>query len=406
MPDTLSTPARPLAGLRVVYAAFEPFPNAKGSGTRITQLVGGLAEAGARVTLATLAAEGDGPLPAGVIHRSLRVAEPNLLRRGLLFRDHVARLLAGLHPEVVHVRGVFEGQAALAYARHAGARCVFEVNGLGSVELPYHYPEVGRSQEFQRKLRALELSLLTGADQLLTQSHTTAAFLGDRGLPAGAWCAVIPNGAEPDDYDPAPSDPEGPLRLFYAGTLAPWQGVAELLMATRRVAREHPVTLALAGSARRRWERQLRRVLRRLKLEQSVALLGPLSREQLARRVSASDVCLAPLRRDGRNVRQGASPIKIFEYMAAGRAVISTDLPCVREIVDDERTGLLATSSRPSALADPILRLARDPELRLSLGAAARAEVIQGSTWRARREQLVQTYVELLARQASASASA
>jgi glycosyltransferase involved in cell wall biosynthesis len=393
-----------LGGLRIAYAAFEPFPNAKGSGTRMGRMVTALAGAGADVHLYTLAGRHAlFELPAGVTHRPLGVMEPNFLRRGLAFRDRLARELVGLRPDVVHCRGIFEAQAAQGYAQVGSARWLFEVNGLFSVELGYHYPQVAAHQGFQAKLRALEARLLGGADQVVTQSRTTREFLLRRGLPADKPCAVIPNGADPGDYVTLPPTVRPVMRLLYAGTLAPWQGIGELLMATRRVARTLPVRLCLAGPMRRRWQKQLVRTLRRLKLEEAVEVLGPLGRTELAHELAQSDVCLAPLRRDARNLEQGSSPIKLFEYMAAGRALVTTDLPCVREIVADRETGLLASSCRPHALAEQILELGEQRELRESLGQAARRWVGESATWRHRQQALVRAYAELGSRAPSAS---
>ena len=81
---------------RVAYAAFEPFPNAKGSGTRISQMLRALAEAGAEVRLYSLpGSHSEHLLPAGVEHCPLEFWEPNFLRRALAFRDRVARELRG-----------------------------------------------------------------------------------------------------------------------------------------------------------------------------------------------------------------------------------------------------------------------------------------------------------------------
>ena len=383
-------------GLRVVYAALEPFPNAKGSGTRITELVRGLAEAGAEVRLLTLPGRGDVALPRGVEHRPLRVSDENFLRRALAFRGAVARELAAARPDVVHFRGVFEGQAALAWARSSRAATIFEVNGLPSVELVYHHRAVGEAPAFQGKLRALEQETLQATSLVVTQSRTTLGFLERRASLRAA--RVIANAADPGAFPP-PREPRasGPARLLYAGTVAPWQGTAELLMAVRRCARVHPVRLQIVGPIRRPWLRQVERLVRQLKIQDAVEILGARSRADLARAMAESDVCIAPLRRDARNRVQGASPIKLFEYMAAGRAVVSTDLPCVREIVEHERTGLLARSARPVWLAEAIGRILADRTLAPRLGSAARDEIARTATWSHRRAELVDAYRALRA---------
>ncbi|MBX3250740.1 MAG: glycosyltransferase family 4 protein [Myxococcales bacterium] len=429
-----------LTGLRVAFAALEAFPNAKGSGTRITEMVRGLAEAGAEVTLLSLPGRRDAPLPhPRVTLHPLRIAEGNYLARALAFQAEVARALARLRPDVVHVRGPFEGQA---WRAAPGARRVFEVNGLPSVELRYHYGGFTESPALEGKLRGLEASVLGEADMVLTQSETTRAFLGYRGLRPEVRCHVIHNGASLSER-PSPSAhradrPElapvaehadgaplveraervplveraervplveradrAPLgdvpTALYIGSFAPWQGLAELLMATRRLLRAGvPMRLQLIGPSKKRWRAQLARAARRLKIADTLVLDEPLARPALADVVARADVCVAPLRRDLRNAVQGCNPIKLYEYMAAGRAVLATDLACVREIVDDGRTGILARPSSPRALAEGLGALLEDPTLRARLGDAAQEEVARRGTWAHRRAELVAAYEALL----------
>ena len=115
---------------RVAYVAFEPFPNAKGSGTRIGQMLRALVGSGREVVLLTLPGRGAGELPPGVEHRALPVFRGNFLERALAFRHRVARELHALRPHAIHFRGIFEGQAAMALetlARRAGkARRVYQ----------------------------------------------------------------------------------------------------------------------------------------------------------------------------------------------------------------------------------------------------------------------------------------
>jgi len=77
-----------------------------------------------------------------------------------------------------------------------------------------------------------------------------------------------------------------------------------------------------------------------------------------------------------------ASPLKVFEYMAAGCPIVAPDQPNLREVLEDDRTALLFDPTRPSAMWGKIGRLVADPELRARLGAAARAEVlVRDLTW-------------------------
>src|SRR5262249_51810961 len=85
-----------------------------------------------------------------------------------------------------------------------------------------------------------------------------------------------------------------------------------------------------------------------------------------------------------------ASPLKIFDYVAAGRAIVAPDQANIREILEHERTALLFDPNRTGALWQAVERLIADPDLRMRLGAAARAELEQRNfTWRGNAERII-----------------
>jgi len=79
-----------------------------------------------------------------------------------------------------------------------------------------------------------------------------------------------------------------------------------------------------------------------------------------------------------------ASPIKLFEYMAAGCVVAASDLPSIREVITNGENGLLTPPSATDALAEAIRRLEADPSLRANLAHNARQLVFEQYTWSAR----------------------
>ncbi len=83
-----------------------------------------------------------------------------------------------------------------------------------------------------------------------------------------------------------------------------------------------------------------------------------------------------------------ASPLKLFEYMAAGRAIVSSDHPATAEVVRDGESALLVPPENVPALADALCRLYDDPQLRERLGAAAKRESGQYS-WQGRARRIL-----------------
>jgi glycosyltransferase involved in cell wall biosynthesis len=106
--------------------------------------------------------------------------------------------------------------------------------------------------------------------------------------------------------------------------------------------------------------------------------------EDVPRLVAGFDIALQP-----RAVAY-ASPLKIFDYMAAGRAIVAPDQPNIREILTDGETAVLFDPARPGAMWAAVLRLASDPALRTRLGAAARSEVAHRRyTWTGNAARLI-----------------
>lgn len=97
----------------------------------------------------------------------------------------------------------------------------------------------------------------------------------------------------------------------------------------------------------------------------------------------AFDVCAMPFPYTKHFARH-ASPIKLFEYMASGRALVATQLESTAEIVSDGENGLLVPPSDADALAAALIRLRDDPALRGRLAHHAQTQVFDHHTWKAR----------------------
>jgi glycosyltransferase involved in cell wall biosynthesis len=83
------------------------------------------------------------------------------------------------------------------------------------------------------------------------------------------------------------------------------------------------------------------------------------------------------------------SPLKIYEYMAMGKAIVVSDLPVLRECLTNNKDALLVDASDVGAWCRAIDRL-RSPILRADLGAAARAAFLRAHTWPQRAQAVVQ----------------
>lgn len=388
--------------MNILYASFDSVQAPKGASTHIVEFVRALAAQVGNVTLMTLPpAEGFGRLDAaGIDHRVVDAREGNFLDRAMHFRDAVDDEARAAAYDLIHFRSIWEGLPAIAVAARRGAPTVYEVNGLPSIELKYHYPDVGRRPGLVGKLRQEEALVARSADCVITPCAVTRDLLRSMDVDSRR-IHVIPNGVDADRFRPGdePSSSEGPAQLLYMGTLAPWQGVDTLLAAMKKLLRERDARLTLIGSGRRSWLKQSQKLARRLHVEAHVRFVPALPHDAMPHAIRQAHVGVAPLTRTERNTRQGCCPLKVLEYMACAKPVVASRLPAVREIVEDRETGLLFKPNNANQLCHSLLELAGSPSLRQRLGRQARAAVVERFTWARACAQLVDVYRRALDRE-------
>lgn len=367
----------------VLFATFDVFPLPKGSSTHIAHTLRALASLFGPVNLASL---GFGDMPRYQeegdisIYRCLS-HHPNFLKRTEYFYDFIHDIVDRLGGfDYVHFRDIWGGTAVFDDRRLASAKKVFEVNGLPSIELPYHYPQLLKNPGLMARFRMMEDHCLESADGIITVSNVTKKYLESRNVPSGK-ITVIPNTAF--DFDDLPRDdrgqPDAPGAggskkiILYAGTLTEWQGLPTLIKAMGFISDRDDVLLYIAGSTGK-YSRIIKKTIRKAGLEEKIKFKIGLSRESLHRLYRRASFSIAPLSRCSRNELQGCSPLKIVESMSAGTPVIASNLAVCAEFIDHMEDGLLVPPDSPRALANAICRLLDDDDLVSRLGENAKSK--------------------------------
>jgi glycosyltransferase involved in cell wall biosynthesis len=396
-------------GPPLLYVSFDQTPAAKGASTHIEANARAL---GARFGSVVLATPGPRDLPVGEFAPGVRQVvlgcpDADLLGRVLTFRVKLLELLRKQSFEVIHFRSTFEGYPLARRRAHLGARLLYEVNGLPSVELKYAHPRLGGEGRLLSKMEHQEAVCLSQADRVFTVSEVTRGCLAARGCPIDK-VAVIPNGVDGEafSYRDPPLLGGGVLRILYTGTLSPWQGVDDLLEAFLLVVVYQPAQLTLLGPAPKERRRELERRVRRAGLERQVAFHGPGDRATVARLLHESHVAVVPLTDADRNTVQGCCPLKLLEAMAAGCPVVASDLPVIRELGRPGEHLLATPPGDPAGLALSILRAANEGEGSRLRARRAREHVMGRFRWDQATARVVKLYEELLATSPSSRASA
>jgi glycosyltransferase involved in cell wall biosynthesis len=225
--------------------------------------------------------------------------------------------------------------------------------------------------------RRIERQQRAAARAIFVVSHELRDLLVRDGVPPEK-VEVVRNGVDLERFDPTPRGDDGLVRLGFVGSLQAWHGIAELIDMAERVLPAAPnARLEIAGDGPLAdW---LRARLERSPAAASISWRGRIAIDEVPAFLQRMDVLLAPY--PAMEVFY-FSPLKLFEYLAAGRAVVASRIGQIRELIEDGRSGILVPPGDVEATSRACLRLIADPALRQSLGEGARVAATS-LTWEA-----------------------
>ncbi|TWU06192.1 glycosyltransferase family 4 protein [Stieleria varia] len=200
---------------------------------------------------------------------------------------------------------------------------------------------------------------------------------------------VIPNGVNTDRFSPGSkaTDPFPGLTIGFIGSLKPWHGVDGLIEAFLRVCRStrldltHPerhatCRLLIVGDGPE-CQAIKARVLEHAELRDSVRLIGAVDPQSVPGWLNSMDIAVAPYP-DLDDFY--FSPLKVYEYMAAGRVVLGSATGQIGELIEHGINGWLYPAGDIDSMAQALIDLRQDVSLRERLGRAAR-ETAEGHSW-------------------------
>lgn len=278
----------------------------------------------------------------------------------------LARACRDFKPDLIYERCNLLFLAGTWLARRTGLPLYLEVNSPLAAERTQH-----GTLRLQRLAHALERLVWRSATRVLPVTQVLADVVAAAGVPRDRL-RVVPNGVVLERFPEQPERAEAVVTLGFVGFVRDWHGMDALI---RQMASDPaPLRLVVVGDGPARPD--LEALAAGLGLADRVRFTGVVEHALVPAAVAGFDIALQP------KVVAYASPLKIFDYMAAGRAIVAPDQPNIREILRHEETALLFNPADPNALWQAVQRLAADPALRARLGAAARAELVrQDYTW-------------------------
>lgn len=281
---------------------------------------------------------------------------------GTVAAGRLLRALLRHRPDAVYERYNLFSPAGVAVARLFGLPVLLEVNAPLAEERERH-----GGLAWRRLARWTERITWRMAHRVLPVTQVLAERVIAAGV-APARIEVIANGVDPRRFAGVASARrerglDGKLVIGFTGFLRPWHGLLHAVDLVAKLRVEHPAHLLLVGDGPARADVEAR--AQALGIAADVTVTGIVGRAGIAPLVASMDIALQP------DVTDYASPLKLFEYMVLGRAIVAPDTPNLREVLTHGQDGLLFRPGDPADFAAAVETLCRDPALRRRLGEGA-----------------------------------
>jgi glycosyltransferase involved in cell wall biosynthesis len=364
---------------------------ATGPRTHILGIVGGFQKSGETVELCIA---GDFSL-RGTMSSSI---SENAVQRSIVKRLAVDCFRIAIRPVLQLWAFAANRGAWLAYERLAtfqamgrllqltGATWVLESNGILFLEAS----EERKSLVFTRLARRLEVAAYRRCDAIVCVSEPLKQAIAEHAQVPNDKIAVVPNGVDVEAFiwpRPPRQDIHGELVIGFIGHLYHWQGIEHLLEAVavlRKDGRDLRLQIGGDGPDRKSMESRASD----LGLEGAVQFHGRIAPSEVPEFLTTFDVGYA----GHRATRRGMyfSPLKLYEYMAAGLPVLATAWDDARAATGNGRLGFLFEADDARSLEQALLRAWNERQGLELLGALAREEVALHHSWQARAAQIIE----------------
>lgn len=377
-----------------------------GAATKAREIIGGLQKQGHSTSLIWRTPQPNGQATiSDKVKSSLKpklqtyLHEPKKLARNIPHLFQEWQIVKNEKPDILFARLELYNFSAAALSRMLGVPFAVEADCPPSYEHKRFFGKeffhVGNLSE------KLELYTLHQADAVIAISTILKNYYVEQGI-AAEKIHVIPNGADPEKFAPRPKPAElveeynlsGKTVIGWIGALVGWSGIEKMVKMARDILEnDRDAVFMMVGGGEN--QELFRKELQVGDFATRVVLPGSVPHEAVGDYLACMDIVLAPY---PKLPFWYASSMKIFEYMAAGKALIASDVGQVSEVIRDGHNGLLFDPDREDSLTAKVETLLQNEPLRVKLGKQARQDLLDHYTWAHHAKKISEIFEAVLAR--------
>jgi glycosyltransferase involved in cell wall biosynthesis len=310
----------------------------------------------------------------------------------LIAYRRLRRAVLSFRPDCLYERYNLLLPAGVWIRRNFGLPMLLEVNA------PLYEERTKYDGIFLRRLAAWSQRYVwRGADFVLPVTSVLADMVRAAGVPKER-IVVIPNGIDPERFgkNSVPADDaksrlglDHRLVLGFTGFVREWHGLERVVDWIADRADSAGLHLLIVGDGPAR--RSIEALARHRGIADRVTVTGIVDRDRVPDYVAAFDVALQPA------VVSYASPLKLFEYLAMGRAIVAPASPNIREVLTDGENAVLFDPNQADGMSRAIERICSDASLRQRVADGARNTIVRRKlTWDGNAQRVVELFESLL----------
>lgn len=301
------------------------------------------------------------------------------------FAKNIKRASLKYKPDIIHAHSSFFcGIPSAIVAKKLHIPFIYEVRGIwedsavGNGNLKYN-------SITYKIIRSLESWVMKKADLVIVISNGLKTELIKRGISPNK-IEIVYNGVDINKFRPIKKDKDLVIRydlkdkvvFGYIGSIIKLEGLEYLIRAFKQIKNsiENSKLIIVGDGAELN---NLKNITTELKLDEDVIFIGRISHEQILSYYSIIDMFVIP--RIKSRVSDLVTPLKPFEIMAMGKLVIGSDVGGIKEIMDNNNTGVIFEAENIDNLAKCCINMANNKKLSESIASAGNNWVMQNRSW-------------------------
>jgi glycosyltransferase involved in cell wall biosynthesis len=308
-----------------------------------------------------------------------------------------AAIGAARHADAIYQRHARFSLVGPMLARFTGKPLILEYNGSEDFAVRHWNMRVPLSG----RIKVCEDAALAAATRIVVVSEVDFHSLVERGVeperillnPNGVDAMRFAAGGRRNVRQRHGIDADR-LLIGFVGSFGPWHGAPVLARAFVDVAARLPTAHLLLVGDGRELDATVE-ILRGRHLEARITVTGQVAPSEIPSYLDACDILVAPHVPLPGGVEFFGSPTKLFEYMAASRAIVASRLGQIGDVLEHRVTAWLVEPGDVNGLRSALLELADSAELRRVLGENARRRAIEFHSWRLNARRVIDAYAAL-----------